>query len=111
METLKNGDEFIGNRTKIKVVKNKIAPPFKEAFVDIMFGEGISKIYDLIDVGSDLNVLVKSGSWYSYKDQRLGQGKDNVKKYLAENPVVCKEIEIKVRTIAFGELVDEKTAK
>lgn len=103
IETLKNGDRFMGNRTRIKVVKNKIAPPFKEGYVDIMFGEGISKLSDLIDVATNLNVINKSGSWYSYNDQRLGQGKDNVKKYLSENPEIRDEIEKKVRMIAFGE--------
>jgi recombination protein RecA len=104
VETLKNGEEYIGNRTKIRVVKNKIAPPFKEAFVDIMFGEGISRSSDMIDVASDLNVITKSGSWFSYNEQRLGQGKDNVKKFFIENPEIAKEIEKKVRTIAFGEI-------
>jgi recombination protein RecA len=104
VETLKNGEEYTGNRTKIRVVKNKIAPPFKEAFVDIMFGEGISRSSDLIDVASDLNVITKSGSWFSYNEQRLGQGKDNVKKFFIENPEIAKEIEKKVRTIAFGEI-------
>ncbi len=110
VETLKDGDQFIGNRTKIKVVKNKIAPPFKEAFVDIIFGQGVSKLSDLVDVAVNLGVLGKSGSWYSYNDQRLGQGKDNVKKYLSENNEICKEIEKKVRVIAFGEL-ETKEAK
>lgn len=110
-EMIKNGDEFIGNRIRVKVVKNKIAPPFKEAMLDIIYGEGISKTSDLIDVSVNMDIINKSGSWYSYNDQRLGQGKDNVKKYFLDNPEIYKEIEKKARQIAFGEIIDDKSKK
>lgn len=92
-ETLKNGTEMIGSRTKVKVVKNKIAPPFKEAMFDIMYGEGISKAGELVDLGVQLDVIKKSGAWFSYKDTRIGQGRDNAKTYLLENPEIAKEVE------------------
>ena len=114
VETLKDGTDFIGNKTRIKVVKNKIAPPFKEAYVDIIFGEGISHYSDLVETGVVLDVINKSGSWYSYNDQRLGQGKENVKKFLMENEQLEKEIEGKIRMIAFGEaeeIVEEQKEK
>ncbi len=97
IETLKQGTEFIGNRTKIKVVKNKVAPPFKEAEVDIMYGLGISKEGSLLDVGVNLDIINKSGSWFSYSGQRIGQGRDNVKQFLRENKDMAKEIEAKIR--------------
>ncbi len=92
-ETLKNGTEMIGSRTKVKVVKNKIAPPFKEAMFDIMYGEGISKAGELVDLGVQLDIIKKSGAWFSYKDTRIGQGRDNAKTYLLENPEIAKEVE------------------
>lgn len=92
IERLKNGTEFIGNRTKAKVVKNKLAPPFKEAIFDIMFGEGISKQGELIDIAVEFDIINKSGAWFSYNDVRLGQGRDNVKIYLKENPELEEEI-------------------
>jgi len=97
VETLKQGNEFIGNRTRVKVVKNKVAPPFKEAEFDIIYGEGISKEGSILDVAVSLDIINKSGSWFSYNDQRLGQGRENVKQYLKENPEILKEIENKIR--------------
>ncbi|MBR4949274.1 MAG: recombinase RecA [Clostridia bacterium] len=92
-ETLKNGTEMIGSRTRVKVVKNKIAPPFKEAMFDIMYGEGISKVGELVDLGVELDIIKKSGAWFSYKETRIGQGRDNTKNYLLDNPEIAKEIE------------------
>ena len=97
IESLKQGGEVIGNRTRVKVVKNKIAPPFKEAEFDIMFGEGISKTGDILDLASDLNLVVKSGAWYSYEGNRIGQGRENAKQYLKDNPAVCEELTHKLR--------------
>ena len=88
---------MVGNRTRIKVVKNKIAPPFKEAEFDIMFGEGISKEGDVLDLAADLGIVNKSGAWYAYNNAKIGQGRENAKKYLKENPPVREEIEKKVR--------------
>ena len=85
IETLKQGGEFIGNRTRIRVVKNKVAPPFKEAEFDIMYGRGISREGDVLDLAANENIVVKSGAWYNYQDGRLGQGRENVKKYLHDN--------------------------
>ncbi len=91
--SIKEGDQTIGNRTKVKVVKNKLAPPFKIAEFDIIYGEGISREGDLLDLATVHNVIEKSGAWFSYKDTRLGQGRENVKKFLKENPDISKEIE------------------
>lgn len=88
---------MVGNRTRIKVVKNKIAPPFKEAEFDIMFGEGISKEGDILDLAANLGIVNKSGAWFAYQDAKIGQGRENAKKYLKENPQVRDEIEEKVR--------------
>lgn len=96
-EQIKQGDEIVGSRTKIKVVKNKVAPPFKQAEVDIMFGEGISKEGSLLDVATDLGIVKKSGAWYSYGDLRLGQGRENVKIYFKENREFMQEIDKQVR--------------
>lgn len=96
-EPIKQGAEIIGNRTKIKVVKNKVAPPFKVAEFDIMYGLGASKESILIDLGSSLEIIQKSGTWYSYNDVRIGQGRENAKQYLTDNPAVAKEIEDKIR--------------
>jgi recombination protein RecA len=93
---IKDGQEIVGNRTKVKVVKNKIAPPFTEAEFDIMYGEGISKTGDLMDVGVSLNIIEKSGSWYSFDGERIGQGRENVKKYLKENQEVYTAIHKKI---------------
>lgn len=97
IETLKQGGEMIGNRVRIKVVKNKIAPPFKEAEFDIMFGQGISKEGDVLDLAAKENIVEKSGAWYAYGGAKIGQGRENAKIYLRDNPAVCEEIEKKVR--------------
>ncbi len=97
IETLKNNGEVIGNRTKVKVVKNKVAPPFREAEFDIIYGEGISREGNVLDIGVNLNIVEKSGAWFSYNGNRIGQGRENVKQYLKENPEVCDEIEQKIR--------------
>ena len=99
IDSIKQGDEILGNRTRIKVVKNKVAPPFKQAEFDIMYGTGISKIGSILDVGVLAGVVNKSGSWYSYNDQKLGQGRENSKEFLRENPEMTAEIERKVREI------------
>ena len=96
-DAIKQGGDVVGNRTKIKVVKNKIAPPFKEAQFDIMFGQGISRTGDVLDIAVDDNIVVKSGAWFSYNGEKIGQGRENVKIYLDSNPEVFKEIEAKVR--------------
>jgi len=97
VDTLKQGNEIIGSRTRVKVVKNKVAPPFKEAEFDIIYGEGISKEGNILDVAVTLDIINKSGAWFSYGGQRLGQGRENVKQYLKENPELMKEIETKIR--------------
>jgi recombination protein RecA len=99
--SIKSGDEVIGNETKVKVVKNKIAPPFKEAHFDILYGEGTSREGEILDLGSDNKVVEKSGAWYSYNGERIGQGKDNARNYLKEHPELSREIENKVR-LALG---------
>lgn len=99
IESLKQGGEVIGNRTRVKVVKNKIAPPFKEAEFDIMFGEGISVVGDILDLAADNNIVNKSGAWYAYEGNKIGQGRENAKQYLRDNPAVCAEIERKVREL------------
>ncbi len=96
-EALKQGTDIVGNKTKIKVVKNKVAPPFRTAEVDIMYGEGISKEGEIIDIGSELDIVQKSGSWYSYNEERIGQGRENAKTFLRENPSVRLEIQHKIR--------------
>ncbi len=96
-ETLKQGNEMVGNRTRIKVVKNKVAPPFKQAEVDIMYGEGISKEGEILDIGSDLDIVDKSGAWYSYKGEKLGQGRENAKQFLKENVDIFEEINSEIR--------------
>jgi recombination protein RecA len=94
---VKKGEEVVGNQTKIKVVKNKLAPPFKQVVTEILYGEGISREGELIDMGSDNRIVEKSGAWYSYGGERIGQGKDNARQYLKDNPTVAKEIEDKLR--------------
>lgn len=96
-ETLKQGTEMVGNRTRIKVVKNKVAPPFKQAEVDIMYGEGISKEGEILDIASEIDIIEKSGAWYSYNGERLGQGRENAKQFLVEHPEIFDEINAKVR--------------
>lgn len=97
IESLKQGGEVIGNRTRVKVVKNKIAPPFKEAEFDIMFGKGISMVGDIVDLAANIDVINKSGAWYSYNGQKIGQGRENTKLYLEQNPEMLAEVEAKVR--------------
>ncbi len=105
---IKEGNEKVGYRVKVKVVKNKLAPPFQEAEFDMLYGEGICKLCDLIDVATEKGVLTKSGSWYSYGELRLGQGREQVKKYLKENPELAEEIERKVREVAGLVTVDSE---
>ena len=95
---IKEGQDLIGNRTKVKVVKNKLAPPFKNVEFDLMYGEGISRTGDLLDMGVELNLVDKSGSWYSFEGERIGQGRENVKAFLIDNPDIFNAIELKVRT-------------
>ena len=97
MAQIKDGDESIGNRVKVKVVKNKVAPPFRSAEFDIIFGEGISKTGEIIDMGVEMGIVQKSGSWYSYNSDKLGQGRDAVKQLLVDNPELANEIEAKIR--------------
>ena len=94
---LKDGEEALGNRTRVKVVKNKMAPPFKKAEFDIVFGEGISHVGEIVDLGVEYNIIGKSGSWFSYNDQKLAQGRESVKQLLRDNPELCDEIEAKIR--------------
>ena len=101
VEALKNGTEVVGNRTRVKIVKNKVSPPFREAEFEIMYGEGISKLGELVDLGVKLDLIQKSGSWFSMGDTRLGQGKDAVKKYLTDNPEIAQEIEDQIRANSF----------
>lgn len=107
MTQIKDGQEVIGNRTKVKVVKNKVAPPFKIAEFDIIYGEGISKTGDLIDLGVELDIIDKSGAWYAYQDERIGQGRENAKTFLKDHPEMTADIEQKIR-LAYGLQVDEK---
>ena len=104
-ESLKSGGEVVGNHVRVKVVKNKIAPPFREAEFDIMFGKGVSREGDLIDLAVKENLIIKSGSWFSYQGERIGQGRDNAKKYLADNPAVADEIDHELR-IRYGLIQD-----
>ena len=97
IESLKQSGEVTGNRTRVKVVKNKIAPPFKEAEFDIMFGEGISVVGDILDLAANVNIISKSGAWYAYEGNKIGQGRENAKQFLKDNPEICKEVENKVR--------------
>ncbi len=107
IESIKNGTEIIGNRTRVKVVKNKVAPPFKQAEFDIMYGQGISNEGCIVDLASDHDIIQKSGAWYSYKDQRIGQGKEKAREYLKTNPKICKEIEQQVRDLTINKPAEE----
>ena len=107
---IKDSDEVAGNRVKVKIVKNKVAPPFRIAEFDNMFGEGISKTGEIIDLGVDFNIIKKAGSWFSYGDTKLGQGRDAVKQLLMDNPELSEEIEAKIRAEVTGEKLEEKTA-
>lgn len=111
VDTLKQNNEFIGSRTRVKVAKNKISPPFKTAEFDIMYGEGISKEGDILDLAAELNVIEKSGSWYSYKDTKIGQGRENAKNYLRENPNICLEVENAVRSFYNLPTLEEQEEK
>lgn len=97
IETIKMGNDMVGNRTRVKVVKNKVAPPFKQAEIDIMYGEGISREGSIIDIGVELDIVDKSGAWYSYSGERLGQGRENAKQFLKENTQIADAIELKIR--------------
>lgn len=97
IEAIKQGGEVVGNRTRVKVVKNKIAPPFKEAEFDIMFGEGISTVGDILDMAANVDIVVKTGAWYAYEGNKIGQGRENAKQFLKDNAQICDEIETKVR--------------
>ena len=115
VETLKQGGEMIGNHTRIKVVKNKVAPPFKQAEFDIMFGTGISKEGDILDLAADCSIVNKSGAWYAYHDEKIGQGRENAKMFLREHPEICSEIEKQVRIhyhlLPEEELPEEETGQ
>jgi recombination protein RecA len=108
IEAIKDGQNFVGNRVKVKVVKNKVAPPFKEAQFDILYNEGISKLGDLIDTAVEHNIITKSGSWFAYENERIGQGRDAVKRYLQENEKIAKQIEFELRK-KLGLLEEEQT--
>lgn len=112
VEALKQAGEVIGNHTRVKVVKNKVAPPFREAEFDIMFGKGISREGDILDLAADIDVVNKSGAWYAYNGEKIGQGRENAKQYLAANPAICAEIEAKVRAhYGIGEEPEGVTAE
>ena len=115
IESLKQDGEVIGNRTRAKVVKNKVAPPFREAEFDIIYGKGVSREGNILDIAVNLDIIEKSGSWFSYNTDRIGQGRENAKRYLAENPEIAAEIEKKIRdnyAQAFEKsLVDEEEQK
>ena len=94
---VKSADAVVGNRTKVKVVKNKVAPPFKEAEFDILYGRGVSKEGELIDIGTDQGIIEKAGAWYSYGGDRIGQGRENAKTYLRDNPDIAADVEVRIR--------------
>ena len=96
MTAIKDGDDVIGNKVRVKVVKNKVAPPFRKTEFEITFGEGISKVGEIVDLGVDFNIIKKSGSWFSYGDTKLAQGRDAVKDMLKDNPELCEELEAKI---------------
>ena len=111
-EQLKDGDKFIANKTNIKVVKNKVAPPFKTASVDIIYGSGVSHTGEVLDIASDLGMINKSGAWYSYKGEKIGQGRENAKNYLANNPTVLNELELMIRKhYNFNDVMDKQLEK
>ncbi|MGV7929554.1 MAG: recombinase RecA [Spirochaetota bacterium] len=110
IETLKNGDEAIGNRVRVKVVKNKVAPPFRQAEFDVMYDSGISREGGILDMGTTMGIVKKAGTWYSYGEERVGQGRENAKAYLKEHPEIAREIEHKIK-LATGIIVDEKPAE
>ena len=105
---IKDSDEVSGNRVKVKIVKNKVAPPFRIAEFDVMFGEGISKNGEIVDLGVDFGIIKKAGSWYSYGDTKLGQGRDAVKQLLSDNPELAEELETKIKAEVTGDKLEEK---
>ena len=108
-EPIKNGSEVIGYKTKIKIVKNKVAPPFKTTIVDMLFGEGLSKSSEVLDLAVEHDIIMKSGAWYSYNDVRIGQGRENTRKYLLEHPEICQEVEEKLRGLFDeGDITEEE---
>ncbi|NLM68675.1 MAG: recombinase RecA, partial [Firmicutes bacterium] len=109
VEMIKQNNEAVGNRTRVRVLKNKLAPPFQEAEFDIMYGEGISHTGDVLDIAAKLDIVNKSGAWYSYGDMRLGQGRENAKDFLRQNPELCEEIERKVK-LHYGLIQEEPEA-
>jgi recombination protein RecA len=111
IETLKQGNEMIGSRTRVRVVKNKIAPPFRDAEFDIMYGEGISREGNILDVAADMDIVNKSGAWYSYGDIRLGQGRENAKDFLKQNPDLANEIETRAKAAVGLGPADPETDK
>ena len=111
IDSIKQGDEIVGNRTRVKIMKNKVAPPFKQAEFDIMYNEGISRTGNIVDVGVKENIVQKSGAWFSYGDIRLGEGRENAKQYLKENPEVALEIENKIRAKHELPLMEDKSKK
>jgi recombination protein RecA len=108
---IKKGDEIIGNQTKIKVVKNKLAPPFKQVVTEILYGEGISREGELIDMGVDAKLVDKAGAWYSYNDERIGQGKDNARQFLRENRHIAERLEVELRERFQPELDEHEESK
>jgi recombination protein RecA len=109
MDTLKDADGAVGNRTKAKIVKNKLAPPFKQAEFDIVFGEGISQTGCIIDLGVQFDIIGKSGAWFSYNGDKVAQGREKMRQFLKDNPELTKEIENKIRAAAKGETLEEAT--
>ena len=107
---IKKGDEIVGNQTRVKVVKKKVAPPFKMAEFEILYGEGISREGEIIDLGVDQGIIDKAGSWYSYGKDRIGQGKENVREYLKANPEIASEIEAQIRAKLLPDTTAEKVA-
>jgi len=105
IESIKVDNVVVGNRTRVKVVKNKVAPPFRQAEFDIIFGEGISREGSVVDLATEMEIFAKSGAWYSYKDTRIGQGRENVKEYLRKNPQLTEELETRIRESAMGKLL------
>ena len=110
IESIKSSGEIIGNRTRAKIVKNKVAPPFKEAEFDIMYGEGISKVGEIVDLAVKLEIIQKSGSWYSMGETRIGQGRDAAKKYLRDNPEICQQVEEEIRKNSFKLMTNQAKA-
>jgi recombination protein RecA len=102
LEAIKQGNEIVGNRTRIKVVKNKVAPPFKQADIDIMYGEGISREGSIIDLGTELDIIQKSGAWFSFNGERLGQGRENAKQFLKDHPEIAEQIEKQIREVSLS---------